>query len=363
MSTREYCVYNETRENLLSARVAFIDTRSDPLKAVKVLIEGLAPNADTGLWLNPLKTVPAVPRLAAYDLVYLDHDGCVVHGVELVPDEEAPKFDGTAASALVLPIHSFAASRAMMGDRFVLRPAEEMQAVAAAVVTRTKDPTTATVGLVEPIAKEPSPAMECPAALVVSAGTSTQIFSTSVSNTASGAAVASTGPEPRAGLETAAVGTVVPEQLGPLAWPVKWCAQTTALEPVNPLGEARVPAKRVPRFTLLYRLAHLRIRVQISISTAPAGDHDLQRPRLERNAGWTRSERLGQLSKRAMDGLRSRGAQGAVLVRERWIACKAAYFRWAESFMFRPAGKAASIPPAEMLPPSLSYTRKPRFLR
>jgi len=62
MQTKEFCVYNETRENFLSPKVTVIDTKSDPLKAVKVLIEGLGPNAETGLWLNPSRVFP--PSLA-----------------------------------------------------------------------------------------------------------------------------------------------------------------------------------------------------------------------------------------------------------------------------------------------------------
>jgi hypothetical protein len=133
MRTKEYSVYNETRENFLSSRVTVIDTKSDPLQLIKVLIEGLAPNADTGLWLNPLKTVPTVPRLSPYDLVYLDQDCRVVHGVELVPTDEFPRFDGQAASALVLPIHTFSTSQAHPGDQVIIRAAEEVEHLSAPI--------------------------------------------------------------------------------------------------------------------------------------------------------------------------------------------------------------------------------------
>ena len=127
MQTKEFCVYNETRENYLSPKVTVIDTKSDPLKAVKVLIEGLGPNAETGLWLNPLKSVPTVPRLSPYDLVYLDQDCRVMQGVALVPDDEAPRFDGQATSALLLPIHTFSTSQSHPGDQVIICSAEEME--------------------------------------------------------------------------------------------------------------------------------------------------------------------------------------------------------------------------------------------
>jgi hypothetical protein len=127
MQTKEFCVYNETRENFLSPKVTVIDTKSDPLKAVKALIEGLGPNAETGLWLNPLKSVPTVPRLSPYDLVYLDQDCRVMQGVALVPDDEAPRFDGQATSALLLPIHTFSTSQSHPGDQVIICSAEEMK--------------------------------------------------------------------------------------------------------------------------------------------------------------------------------------------------------------------------------------------
>jgi hypothetical protein len=127
MQTKEFCVYNETRENFLSPKVTVIDTKSDPLRAVKVLIEGLGPNAETGLWLNPLKSVPTVPRLSPYDLVYLDQDCRVMQGVALVPDDEVPRFDGHATSALLLPIHSFSRSQTHPGDQVIICSAEEME--------------------------------------------------------------------------------------------------------------------------------------------------------------------------------------------------------------------------------------------
>lgn len=127
MPTQEFCVYNETRENLLTPRVTVIDTKSEPLKAVKVLIEGLGPNAQSGLWLNPLDRVPTVPRLSSYDLVYLDRQCRVVKAVALVADNEVPPFDGEAASALVLPIHTFSASHTHPGDKFLLCTAAEME--------------------------------------------------------------------------------------------------------------------------------------------------------------------------------------------------------------------------------------------
>ena len=124
MDTKEFCVYNKTRENFLSSGVTVIDSVSDPLQVLKVLIEGLADNAETGMWLTPLRRVPIVPRISPFDLVYLDQDRRVLHGVEVLPSAYLSPFDGPANSALLLPIHTLSSSQTIPGDQFVIYEAE-----------------------------------------------------------------------------------------------------------------------------------------------------------------------------------------------------------------------------------------------
>lgn len=124
MDTKEFCVYNKTRENFLSSGVTVIDSVSDPLQVLKVLIEGLADNAETGMWLTPLRRVPIVPRISPFDLVYLDQDRRVLHGVEVLPSAYLSPFDGPAESALLLPIHTLSSSQTIPGDQFVIYEAE-----------------------------------------------------------------------------------------------------------------------------------------------------------------------------------------------------------------------------------------------
>jgi hypothetical protein len=327
MSTPEYCVYNETRNHLLAPRVAALDTRTDPLKAVKVLIEGLAPNAATGLWLNPLKSIPAVPRLSAYDLVYLDHEGHVVHGVELVPDDEPPRVQGLAVSALLLPIHSFAASRAMPGDRFVFRRADEVPAVATVAETQSIAPTV-----------RPSSPLNAPAS-------------------------------------RAAIEKIPLETLRPLSWqPASFesFVPSVALEPVDPhASHAIEPSSRpASRFGLLRSLANVRIRVHISISAAPEMPVRVASPgpsqkRFQKSLQPV-VRQLSQLPANALIAVRPHIAKGASSLRRQCAAGKAAYVRWADSFIFRPAKPSSglsSIPDTPLLPPPMSSIRKPRFLR
>ena len=50
-----------------------------------------------------------------------------MQGVALVPDDEAPRFDGQATSALLLPIHTFSTSQSHPGDQVIICSAEEME--------------------------------------------------------------------------------------------------------------------------------------------------------------------------------------------------------------------------------------------
>ena len=58
-------------QNVLSSKVTVINAVSDPLKVLKVLVEGLALHDDSALWLTPLRTLPTVPRISPYSLVFL----------------------------------------------------------------------------------------------------------------------------------------------------------------------------------------------------------------------------------------------------------------------------------------------------
>lgn len=339
MPPTEFCVYNQTRESFLTSRVTVIDAQSEPLRAVKVLIEGLAPDADSGLWLNPLKSIPTVPRLLACDLVYLDREGRVVHGVELAPDDEAPRFDG-AASALVLPAHTFAASQTLPGDQVVLRPAGEQLFRAAPVVALASAPA-ATSPRVESIPARTEPkaveAITAPFSVFTAIG-----------------------------------------RMEPFSWPQPSTDPQPIVAPVEtPLAAS---PRSLARFDFLRSIVRLRIRVQISISTAPpasanahpvalgapaASAAPLLRPDFSGAASQSGAARsfsaswaafhssLSEASRRlARAGaffatvtlpiffehtIPARAAQLRRFVSNSCAVCRFGYLRWADAFMFRPA--------------------------
>jgi uncharacterized protein len=170
MEPRKYVAYNQTRDSLLSSSVTSVNAGLEPLKVLKVLIEGLPANSRNGLWLTNFKGVPVARTLSPFDLVYLDKDNRVVHGVELSKDGEFAPSKGQPASALVLPSKSLTTSQTREGDQLELRVVEleaQPEQVPAPVAP---PPTPAELARSQPI--ETSPAELSPSARFFSSGAS-----------------------------------------------------------------------------------------------------------------------------------------------------------------------------------------------
>src|SRR6516162_8850841 len=115
MENKKYYAYNQTRGCFLSGGVTLVDAGLGPLRVLKILIEGLAPNAKSGLWLTHFRNVPVARTLSPFDLLYLDSEHRVVHSIELSTDGEFAPFKGQPASALVLPPQSISSSKTRNG--------------------------------------------------------------------------------------------------------------------------------------------------------------------------------------------------------------------------------------------------------
>src|SRR5579872_2846870 len=94
MDARKFVVCNQTRDTTLSSSVTAVNAALEPLRVLKVLIEGLPANARSGLWLTNFKGVPVARTLSPFDLIYLDKENRVLHGVELSKDGEFAPFRG-----------------------------------------------------------------------------------------------------------------------------------------------------------------------------------------------------------------------------------------------------------------------------
>lgn len=130
MSTTRFCAFNKTRGIILSLDVAELDAALDPLRVLRVLMEGLSSETSTCLWLTHFMSVPVARAVSPFDLVYLDKNACVVHAVALTVDSVFEPFQGEPASALVLPASIIASSQTQPGDQLVIVTAPESAGVA-----------------------------------------------------------------------------------------------------------------------------------------------------------------------------------------------------------------------------------------
>lgn len=83
MDTKIINAYHGKSQRLLSSGLVIVDAALEPLKVLKVLMEGLGPDRKAGLWLTNFKGVPVARTLSPFDLIYLDQDYGVVHCVEI----------------------------------------------------------------------------------------------------------------------------------------------------------------------------------------------------------------------------------------------------------------------------------------
>ncbi|MGB6191625.1 MAG: hypothetical protein WBF42_04090 [Terracidiphilus sp.] len=104
----------------MSPRLTVVDAAREPLKVLKILMEGLAPSARNGIWLVNFKGIPVARSHSAFDLVYLDDEHRVVHAIEITRRGEFTPFKGDPTSALILPETSLIRSKTFTGDRLTV---------------------------------------------------------------------------------------------------------------------------------------------------------------------------------------------------------------------------------------------------
>lgn len=124
METRKYCVYNQTRESFVSLGVEVADTAA---RQLKVLMEDLSINADSGLWLTPFRGVPATKGLTPVDLLYLDDDNRVLQAIESFPNQAIEPTRDQPASALILAGRTILSTQTQPGDSLLICVANEME--------------------------------------------------------------------------------------------------------------------------------------------------------------------------------------------------------------------------------------------
>ncbi len=127
MEAKRCCAYNATRSCKINSTVTVADSAREPLKVLKILVEGLARDSKSSLWLTPLEYAPQLTRLFPFDLAYLDKDMKVLEAMALRPEMHAPSFHAGVASALILPFNSLQSSGTGPGDQIVVCAEDELE--------------------------------------------------------------------------------------------------------------------------------------------------------------------------------------------------------------------------------------------
>ena len=135
METRVFSAYNLARGVLLNSKLAVADSGNQPLKLLDIVVSGMGMDATAALWLNPLLALPAIPRVFPFDLVYLDKDYRVLETAEMGPGIDFPPFHFEIVSALVLPPDTLRRTQTASGDRMIVCPVGELEALLAASAT------------------------------------------------------------------------------------------------------------------------------------------------------------------------------------------------------------------------------------
>ena len=124
MNSRIFSAYNESSKRQLATGIGIVDSVDEPIKVLKILMEGLAPASGSGIWITRFHGLPIARSYTPFDLIYLDDDRRVVHDVEITQTSNFVPFKGLPTSALILPPRSITSSKTFTGDRIALRVIE-----------------------------------------------------------------------------------------------------------------------------------------------------------------------------------------------------------------------------------------------
>lgn len=126
METKVCCAHNVTKGCSVSSKVTVTDLATQPLRALKVLLDGLALDGVSSMWLRSLVGPPLMMHLFPFDFVYLDQNLKVIEGVELFPNVPFPKLQAAVTSAMILPLRTLAATGTEKGDQLIICAIEEL---------------------------------------------------------------------------------------------------------------------------------------------------------------------------------------------------------------------------------------------
>ena len=132
MDTRFFSAYNLARGVLLNSKLTVADSGNQPLKLLEIVVGGMGMDPSAGLWLTPLHTIPAVPRVFPFDLIYLDKEYRVLETAEMGPGIDFPPFFAEVASALILPSDTLRHTQTGSDDCLIVCISNELASLLAA---------------------------------------------------------------------------------------------------------------------------------------------------------------------------------------------------------------------------------------
>jgi hypothetical protein len=129
MENRVFSAYNLARGVPLNSKLKVADTGDQPLKLLNTVITGMGMDSTAALWLTPLHSIPAVPRVFPFDLIYLDKDYRVLETAEMGPGIDFPAFFAEVASALILPPDTLHRTHTTLGDRLIVCASNDLESL------------------------------------------------------------------------------------------------------------------------------------------------------------------------------------------------------------------------------------------
>jgi hypothetical protein len=120
VDTQVFTAFNRNSKKFVGAGLLVVDAAAEPLKVLKILMEGLGPSTQSGIWFTHFRGIPVAKSHNPFDLIYLDEELRVIQAIEISRDSRFEPFKGQPESALILPHGSVAASKTFTGDRIII---------------------------------------------------------------------------------------------------------------------------------------------------------------------------------------------------------------------------------------------------
>jgi len=116
MDPASYCVYNATRNALLSERVVSVSDSQTPSQLLALVLNGPGRDPHFCIRLTKVSVALEIPRLFAFDVAYLDAEQRIVEVAEVGPGTPFPPISDQVASILFLSDHLLPKSGSEIGD-------------------------------------------------------------------------------------------------------------------------------------------------------------------------------------------------------------------------------------------------------